>query len=104
MILITKSIQKKIKSVDELFLFKCECENIHMRHSGYVEMLMPYIQADKEKKVTKDSHQVMICTNCKKCYIWYSAQMYDITNFIDLEAWDKTEKDMYRATGPGGDC
>jgi len=95
---------KEVKSAEDLFLFKCTCGNIHFRHAGYVEMLMPYIQADKEKKVTKDSYAVHVCTTCKKCYIWHHPDMYDLTPLIDLKAWEKTEKELHDATGPGGDC
>jgi hypothetical protein len=65
---------------------------------------MPFVLADKQKKVAEDSYNVKVCTKCKKCYIWYSEQMYDVTKLIDLKAWEKVEKEMHVATGPGGDC
>lgn len=96
---------KKIKDISELFLFACpECENPHFRHAGYLETLLPYIRSDKEKKVDKYDQQVMVCTKCKACYVWVNEQMYDVTEIIDLEAWEKTEKDLHKATGPGGQC
>lgn len=89
----------------DMFLFQCsKCKNVHFRHAGYVEMLMPFIRADKEKKVSKDSYSVHVCTKCKRCYVWYNEQMRDVTKLIDLKAWEKIEKELHLATGPGGQC
>ena len=96
-----------IKVTDDkgLFLFRCgKCQNQHFRHAGYVEMLMPFIRPDKEKKVDKTSYCVMVCTKCRTCYIWLNEKMYDITALIDLEAWAKAERELQAATGPGGQC
>ena len=30
--------------------------------------------------------------------------MYDITDRIDLEAWEELEREMEKCTGPGGEC
>lgn len=35
---------------------------------------------------------------------WINEQMYDVTDQIDLKAWEKTEKEAQAATGPGGQC
>jgi len=48
--------------------------------------------------------QVMVCVKCKHSYIWVSEQMYDVTEHVDLNAWEKTEKEAHKATGPGGQC
>lgn len=29
---------------------------------------------------------------------------YDVTDKIDMDAWDKAERELHRATGPGGQC
>ena len=98
---------------DNLFMFSCptketedgpECGGIHYRHAGYVQVLLPYIEPPKEKKMIRENHNVMVCVKCKHSYIWVSSQMYDVTNRIDLNAWEKLESQMYKATGPGGDC
>ncbi len=85
-----------VKDGNELFLFKCAgCGGLHFRHAGYVEMVMPYMRADKTKNVSTDSYSVKVCVACRKCYIWVNDQVYDITEHIDLKAW---------AVGPGGNC
>jgi len=100
-----KITPKKVKDPEELFLFQCpRCDNVHFRHAGYVEALMPFIRAGEDKMVSKDSYSVHVCTKCRACYIWINEQMRDVTDIIDLEAWVKLEKDMHKATGPGGDC
>ena len=96
---------KVVEKPDDMFLFQCsKCGNVHFRHAGYVEMLLPFIRADKEKKVSKDSYGVHVCTKCRQCFVWYNERMRDITKLIDLKAWEKAEVDLHRATGPGGEC
>lgn len=93
-----------VEDVSELFMFQCTCESIHYRHAGYIKTLVPFSKPNKEQKVESHDHSVLVCTQCKKCYIWMDAKMYDVTKLIDLEAWDKTEREMHKATGPGGQC
>ncbi len=99
-----KVTPKKISEAGDLFFFQCQCDNVHFRHGGYVEVLVPFMRADKTKNVSKDSLQVMICTKCHTCYVWLNEQMYDVTELIDIEAWEKTERELQKATGPGGNC
>lgn len=101
-----KVTPKPVSSPKDMFLFCCPdpCGNVHLRHAGYVQMLLPLVQADGQKRVAQDSYSVQVCTKCKKCFVWYDGQVYDITELIDLKAWEKTEKAMHAATGPGGDC
>ena len=96
---------------DDVFLFECpkvvdgkRCNNTHVRHAGYVQELIPFIRSGGEKRVANEKRQVMVCTKCRACYIWINEQMYDITDKIDLEAWEKLEREMDNATGPGGEC
>jgi len=97
-----KATPKKL--TDQLILFKCSaCGNLHFRHAGYIETFLPYATGDREMRVDKHSYQVMVCTTCRECYIYYN-EMYNVTDLIDLEAWMKLEKEMHEATGPGGDC
>ena len=108
-----------VKDARNLYLFECPadidlngkrpgtnsvCGNLHFRHAGYLEGLMPFIRPDKAKRVDKSSYQVMVCTKCRACYIWLNEQMYDVTALIDLEAWVKAERELHAATGPGGQC
>jgi hypothetical protein len=95
---------KVLQKPDEMFLFRCSCGNAHFRHAGYVETLMPFARADGEEKVSKDSNTVNVCTTCRNCYVWYNEAMYDVTAFVDLEAWEKAERELHAATGPGGQC
>lgn len=99
-----KITPKKLEK-DSLMLFKCtECEGMHFRHAGYMEAIIPYVNASVEPSITCDSHQVKICVNCKQCFIWVNGQAYDVTDQIDLKAWEKTEKEADKCTGPGGEC
>lgn len=89
----------------DVFFFKCpKCESIHFRHAGYVKNMMPYLKHGGEKKVSVENLQVMVCVKCKGCYVWLFDQMYDVTDNIDLQAWERLEIEAHRATGPGGDC
>ena len=99
-----KITPKKITNPKDLFMVQCECGGVHFRHAGYIEMAMPYILADKTKKVTKDSYQVQVCVKCRKSYVWYDSQLYDVSDLVDLNAWEKAEKELHKATGPGGQC
>lgn len=99
-----KTTPKELESIGDLFLFQCPCGSVHFRHAGYVEGMMPYMRGDVSKHVATDSHSVKICVKCKHAYIWINDQVYDITKFIDLEAWEKFEKVAHKATGPGGEC
>jgi len=94
----------KLTATEDILMFNCECGNVHFRHAGYVEVLVPWVNSSKVGKVGKDSLQVMVCTRCRKAYVYLNDKMYDVTDHIDLKAWEKTEKEMQSATGPGGDC
>ena len=93
------------KSPNDLHIFKCaKCGKAHFRHAGYIQTMLPFMRAGNEKRISLEREQVMVCISCKKCYIWVNEQMYDVTDMIDLQAWDKSEKEMHKATGPGGQC
>lgn len=79
------------------------CRGTHFRHAGYLQHLVPFAAADGAK-VAADPVQVMLCIKCKTAYSWIGGQVYDVSKHVDLQAWDRTEKDAYRATGPGGQC
>jgi hypothetical protein len=69
-----------------------------------MRIMLPYIKAGGEKRITAEPYQVMVCVKCKKASIWVDDQMYDVTDRVDLQAWAKTEKEAHAATGPGGNC
>lgn len=92
------------KPNEDVFFFKCKCGGIHLRHAGYAKVMVPFIKAGGKKEVAMQEERVMVCVACKKCYIWNGEQMYDVTDKIDLKAWEKTEREAHKATGPGGDC
>lgn len=94
------------KEVDDtkLFIWKCSCGHQHLRHAGYMRVMMPYLESGGEKRMTCENFQVMVCVSCKKASIFVNSQMYDVTDRFDLKAWEKTEREAHQATGPGGDC
>ena len=81
-----------------------KCEGVHFRHAGYVEMLLPYMKPGGVKEVIVENRQVMVCVKCRSSYVWDGNQMHDITNRIDLNAWETAEVELNKATGPGGEC
>lgn len=94
------------KEVDDtkLFLMKCTCGKEHFRHAGYMRVMMPYIESGGEQKMVNEPYQVMVCVACKRSTIWVNGQLYDVTDRIDLKAWEKLEVETQKATGPGGEC
>ena len=93
------------KKPDEtVFFFKCKCGHGHFRHAGYVQTMLPFLRAGGEKRVGVDDYRVMVCVKCRKSYIWLNEQMYDVTEHVDMEAWEAFEKVAHKATGPGGQC
>lgn len=93
------------KPTEDIFFFKCKgCGASHFRHAGYMEVMVPFIRPGNEKRVSVDSLQVKVCVKCKTSFVWINEQMYDVTDQIDLAAWEKTEKEAHKATGPGGQC
>lgn len=80
------------------------CGNTHYRHAGYMTVFLPFMKPGGQKEVIAENRSVMVCTKCRNCYIWDGTQMFDVTSQIDLKAWEKLEKEVIQATGPGGDC
>jgi hypothetical protein len=98
---------------NKVFLYECQNDkcltpsgkrSIHFRHAGYVKNMLPYLKPGGEKRVGLDNLSVMVCVKCRRSYVWIFDQMYDVTDRVDLEAWEKFEVEAHRATGPGGDC
>jgi hypothetical protein len=89
---------------ENLFAFKCACGRKHFRHAGYMQFLMPYLKPGGEKRVSCEEYRVMVCVACKRSFVWANEQMHDVTDQIDLEAWERTEREAHKATGPGGQC
>jgi len=93
------------KPIDEkVFIFSCVCGKSHFRHAGYIKTLLPYLKPGGAKSMVTENQSVMVCVACRKSYVWFDEQMYDVSDKIDLEAWEKAEKELHRATGPGGQC
>ena len=92
------------KTDDTIFFFKCKCGGHHFRHAGYMEVMLPFMRAGGEKRVGMDQTAVKVCVACRKCYIWLNEQMYEVTDKIDLNAWERAERELHKATGPGGQC
>ena len=90
---------------ESILMITCpKCGGIHFRHAGYVETVLPYIEQGGEPRVVNESHPVKICVKCKTSVVAIGKNMYDITEKIDLEAWQKTEIEAHKATGHGGQC
>ncbi len=90
---------------DDIFFFTCKgCGGSHFRHAGYVEIMLPFMRPGGERRVGVESLPVKVCVSCKNCYVWINEQMYDVTKRIDLQAWEKAERELQTATGPGGQC
>lgn len=92
---------------DTFFMLECPgCKGVHFRHAGYVSQLVPIIEAGRGPMLPDQQHAVNVCVACKRCFVRdrVAAKTYDITDRIDLQAWDKTEREMHKATGPGGQC
>lgn len=95
----------KVENTNDLFLLKCPKDgNVHFRHAGYVYPMTPYVDPKRGAQVSSVQTPVMVCTTCKSVLFYFDSKFHDITSHTDLEAWDKTEKEMHKATGPGGDC
>lgn len=107
------------KKIDgKIFLFRCSkilkgdpadesvpverCNNPHLRHAGYVKNIIPIMRTQQLKEVVFESVNVHVCTKCRSCYIHVDGQTYDVTEHIDLQAWEKVELEMDKAIGPGG--
>jgi hypothetical protein len=96
---------KPLTEEEKVFYFTCPtCGNKHFRHAGYMETLMPFVRANKQKVVSCESIPVKVCTKCKDCFIWINESMRNVTSDINVEAWETTERELHKATGPGGDC
>lgn len=93
-----------VKPPKDVYFFGCKCGSIHYRHAGYVKTMVPFMRSGGEKKVSVGNEQVMVCVSCKKAYTWINEQMYDISDKLDVKAWEKTEREMQAMTGPGGEC
>jgi len=91
-----------IEECPAIFLM-CECGKAHFRHTGYIETIVPYIGDDGNKTVG-ESHMVKTCCSCRKSYVSIGPKTYDVTDKIDIKAWEKFEKEAHKATGPGGNC
>lgn len=105
------SLVQKLENFDDMIVFKCPgtyrrkpCGHTHFRHAGYMQFLIPWMKSDKKRKISKESTQVMVCVKCRSAYVYLNDTFYDVTDKIDLQAWEKTEKEMQKATGPGGEC
>jgi len=95
---------KKLADAD-IFVVKCpHCSGIHFRHAGYIEATIPFVSPKQGNSLACDSLPVKLCVKCKHSMVIHSDKIIDVTEHIDLNAWEKTEKEAHKATGPGGQC
>ncbi len=106
-----KTTVKTIETVealqDAMFAFACSnCGNVHFRHAGYIETMLPYATGKGGKHMERSSVQVMVCTKseCHHAFVYKDETLYDVTKVIDLGAWEKAEVKLNESTGPGGEC
>ncbi len=95
-------VNENIEDCPSIFLV-CDCGKTHFRHTGYMETIVPYVAADGGK-LAQDSHPVKTCCSCRKSYVNIGPKVYNVTEQIDIKAWEKFEKEAHKATGPGGEC
>lgn len=96
------SMNQPIEECPAIFLV-CDCGKTHFRHTGYIETITPYVAQDGGKTIN-ESHPVKTCVSCRKSYVNIGPKTYDVTDKIDLNAWEKFEKEAHKSTGPGGQC
>jgi hypothetical protein len=93
------------KLPEDLFLWKCPKDgHQHFRHAGYMKIMVPWMKPNSDKRMGVEDVAVAICVKCKSSFVWVDGQMYDVTDKVDLNAWEQTEKEAHKATGPGGQC
>ena len=81
-----------------------KCKGVHYRHAGYVNIMLPYLKSGGDKRVSLEEQRVLICVACHASFIWTNEQAYCMDEHIDVKAWEKSEKVVHEATGPGGQC
>lgn len=92
----------KEANVKELQLFKCpNCGKTHFRHAGYVIPMLPY-EDEGKPKVSVSSVPVYLCVSCKHSYVNIKEFFHDVTEQVNFDAWEKSEKVAAKAVGPGG--
>ncbi len=99
-----KDFSRKLEDAD-IFIIKCpKCGRVHFRHAGYLEVMTPYVDANLGKMLSVDSKPVKICVSCKTAHVIVDGKVIDMTEQIDLGAWERTEVEAHKSTGPGGQC
>lgn len=86
------------------FMHCPKCDGVHYRHAGYVNIMLPFLKAGGDKRVALEEQRVLICVACRASFIWANEQAYSMDQHIDVAAWEKSEKEAHKATGPGGQC
>lgn len=92
-----------IKTADphELQLLKCPtCGGVHFRHAGYMIALLPFVEK-QEAKAGGSQVPVYVCVKDRTSFIHWDSKIQIVSDFIDLEAWEKFEKEASKAVGPG---
>lgn len=97
---------KDIDSATLDFLLACpKCGGYHSRHAGYFTTKSAYKNVEERGGSTfTTTVPVHICIKCKTPIASLGGVMYDVSKYVDLNAWEKTEKEAHAATGPGGQC
>lgn len=99
-----ETFTQKLADTD-VFVIKCpSCGGIHFRHAGYIELVVPFVDAANGAKVSDDSAPVKLCVKCKHSHIMHRGKIIDVTESIDLSAWETTEEEIHAIVGPGGNC
>ncbi len=100
-----RALDEEEDTQKRLVFFQCSgCGGMHFRHAGYVDTLMPFVRGGDGPRVSKNSYCVNICVKCRKVFIHVNEKYYDVTDKIDVAAWEKAEKELNATTGPGGEC
>ena len=104
-----EGIVTPLEDTDAILLLKCpKCQKVHFRHAGYMHPLsnLSYKNADRTQssQLNTDQTPVQICVSCKTAIIVFNGKIHDVTEHVDLKAWERTEVEAHKATGPGGQC
>ena len=95
------------KDLNELNLVRCpSCGGVHMRQAGNVLTYRKYDYQSKRHmgEVDTTSHLVFICIGCGKPWVSVNDDLFDASEEIDVEKFDKVNKALEQDTGTNPHC
>lgn len=95
------------KELGELNLIKCpSCEGVHFRHAGDIMVARPYKRHDGKEAPNEDvlECRVRVCVGCGKPYAVVYDTIFDASEYVNVEKWDKVNKFIEGLTGTDAHC